>query len=227
MCMFISIAMPPGLLSSLRNYPEYHGDAGDVVTAEVILRPDGSIKLQYDEIGAGFDILSCAIGIEDQNGTDGLQVVYHEAYLKDKLAVEIFKPFDWLLMDQMEGDIPAGEADTIDCQFVTTEDLEPGYYSSDIVIHSNDPDDEFYYIGAELTVNELLPYICGDADASESVNVSDAVYIINYVFNAGSPAPNPLESGDVNCDELVNVSDAVYIINYVFSGGPAPCSACK
>jgi len=54
------------------------------------------------------------------------------------------------------------------------------------------------------------------------VDVSDAVYIINYVFVSGLP-PDPLESGNVNCDIAVDVSDAVWIINYVFVGGKAPC----
>ena len=65
-------------------------------------------------------------------------------------------------------------------------------------------------------------YKCGDANGDELVNVSDAVYIINYVFSGGL-APEPLESGDVNCDSRVNVSDAVYVINFVFSGGMPPC----
>jgi len=65
---------------------------------------------------------------------------------------------------------------------------------------------------------------CGDANNDSTVNISDAVYIINYVFVGGSPAPVPLLSGEVNCDGSVNVSDAVYIINYVFVGGSSfPC----
>jgi agmatine deiminase len=67
-----------------------------------------------------------------------------------------------------------------------------------------------------------LGYICGDATSDEIVNVSDAVWIINYVF-VGGDAPYPYESGDVNCDDTVNVSDAVSIINYVFVGGYSPC----
>ena len=63
---------------------------------------------------------------------------------------------------------------------------------------------------------------CGDANADASVNLSDAVYIINYVFSGGD-APVPYDAGDVNCDGKCNVSDAVFIINYVFSGGKAPC----
>jgi hypothetical protein len=65
-------------------------------------------------------------------------------------------------------------------------------------------------------------YICGDANGDGSVNVSDAVYIINYIF-IGGDAPDPLASANVNCDMGVNVSDAVWIINYIFIGGNDPC----
>jgi hypothetical protein len=74
-------------------------------------------------------------------------------------------------------------------------------------------------VGGNLTV---LPYLCGDTNKDKTVNVSDAVFIINYVFVGGDP-PNPLESGDANCDGDCNVSDAVWIINYVFVGGSQPC----
>ncbi len=67
-------------------------------------------------------------------------------------------------------------------------------------------------------------WVPGDANEDSLVNVSDAVYIINFVFIPGAPAPIPYLAGDTNCDELVNVSDAVFIINYVFiPGSPPPC----
>lgn len=62
---------------------------------------------------------------------------------------------------------------------------------------------------------------CGDANSDGSVNVSDAVKIINYVFVGGNP-PVPLACGDANNDGNVNVSDAVKVINYVFVGGNPP-----
>jgi len=67
-------------------------------------------------------------------------------------------------------------------------------------------------------------YICGNANSEEGVNVSDAVYIINYTFVIGAPAPVPIESCDANCDGSCNVSDAVFLINYVFVvDSPEPC----
>ncbi len=65
-------------------------------------------------------------------------------------------------------------------------------------------------------------YSCGDANGDETVNVGDAVYIINYVFKDGQ-APTPLPAGDANCDGTINVGDAVHIINYIFKGGLPPC----
>ena len=69
-------------------------------------------------------------------------------------------------------------------------------------------------------------FICGDANGSGTVNISDAVYLIAYIFSGG-PAPEPLLAGDANCSGSVNISDAVYLIAYIFSGGPAPCEGCK
>ena len=71
-----------------------------------------------------------------------------------------------------------------------------------------------------VTIVEVS-YVCGDANGDGRVNVSDAVYIINYAF-AGGPPPDPLCVGDANGDGKVNVSDAVYIINYAFAGGAPP-----
>ncbi len=68
-------------------------------------------------------------------------------------------------------------------------------------------------------------YLCGDANGNGTRNISDAVYLINYIF-AGGPAPSPVIAGDANCSNAVSISDVVYLINYIFSGGAAPCAAC-
>lgn len=67
--------------------------------------------------------------------------------------------------------------------------------------------------------------LCGDVDASGSVNISDAVYLIGYIF-AANPPPDPLSIGDVDCSGTINMSDVVYLIAYIFGGGPEPCAAC-
>ncbi len=71
-------------------------------------------------------------------------------------------------------------------------------------------------------IGDACDYLGGDADNSGSISISDAVFLINYIF-AGGPAPCPLRNGDADCSGAVNISDAVYLINYIFAGGPAPC----
>ncbi len=68
-------------------------------------------------------------------------------------------------------------------------------------------------------------YLCGDADGSDAVSISDAVFIVNFIFGGG-PAPVPLEAADADCSGAVSISDAVHIVNFIFGGGPAPCAGC-
>lgn len=70
-------------------------------------------------------------------------------------------------------------------------------------------------------------YRFGDANNDGAINVTDVVYLINYLFIDG-PEPVPLWIvGDVNCDVQVNVVDVVYLINYLFINGPPPCNPCE
>lgn len=61
----------------------------------------------------------------------------------------------------------------------------------------------------------------GDCNADGRRNVSDVLYLVNYLFKFGDQ-PNPMEIGDVDCDTMVNVNDIIYLINYFFKGGPPP-----
>ncbi len=79
--------------------------------------------------------------------------------------------------------------------------------------------------GYALKIGKTL-HICGDANTNTSIDITDAVYLIAYIFSGG-PAPDPISNGDSNCDGAVNVADAVYLIAYIFSGGPPPCANCS
>lgn len=74
----------------------------------------------------------------------------------------------------------------------------------------------------DYTVEEGYNYINGDANRDETVNIEDAVFLINYVFRGGA-APSPEPAGDADCDGVINISDAVYLVEYIFKGGPPPC----
>ena len=64
-------------------------------------------------------------------------------------------------------------------------------------------------------------FVRGDANADQTIDLSDAIYILNYLFKNG-PTPVPFEAGDVDCDEVVDLSDALILLNYLFKNGPPP-----
>jgi sugar lactone lactonase YvrE len=74
-------------------------------------------------------------------------------------------------------------------------------------------------------IGDACDYVCGDANGDKAIDISDAVFLIAFIFSGGA-APNPLVSGDANCDLAVDISDAVYLIGYIFTGGLAPCAGC-
>jgi hypothetical protein len=65
----------------------------------------------------------------------------------------------------------------------------------------------------------------GDVNFMDEVNISDAVFLVNYIFRGGM-APVNMNWADVNADCSVNISDAVYLIAYIFLEGPAPQLGC-
>ena len=74
-----------------------------------------------------------------------------------------------------------------------------------------------------LDIEVELPFMRGDANRDGVINVTDVVYLINYLFLVPpGPAPQPWAAGDVNCDDVVNVNDVVYLINYLFVPGSPP-----
>ncbi len=114
-------------------------------------------------------------------------------------------------------------ADINDTTYTPAASLTDGFYYWHVEAFNQDGFGSGYQAQPFFFIlDSQSPSIRGDCNGDGEINVSDAVWIINYVFTGGPP-PNPLYMGDVNCDDAVNISDAVWIINYIFSGGPPPC----
>lgn len=76
-------------------------------------------------------------------------------------------------------------------------------------------------VGFSSQVSGDVPFCRGDANGDEQVDVSDAVFVLLYLFE-GSATLRCLDSADVNDDGDLDVADAVYHLGYLFTGGPAP-----
>ena len=69
------------------------------------------------------------------------------------------------------------------------------------------------------------PYVPGDADGDDMVDLNDVLYLINYLYKNGPP-PDPMAAGDPSADCTVDIADVLYLINYLYKGGPSPQPGC-
>ena len=73
-------------------------------------------------------------------------------------------------------------------------------------------------------------FIRGDCNTDAMIDLTDAVYLLNYNFTGG-PAPACAAACDADGDGTINgqVTDALYLLNFSFIGGappPAPFPVC-
>ena len=102
-------------------------------TFQTILTPDGEITFQYLHIQDS--LYTASIGIQNYNGTTGLQVSYNDSSLHDSLAIKI-RP-GWVRVDSLEGCIQPGENKTLTLIFDPLS-YPRGVYHADLVIESWD-----------------------------------------------------------------------------------------
>lgn len=63
-------------------------------------------------------------------------------------------------------------------------------------------------------------FLCGDANGDNNLNLSDVIFLANYLLKGG-PTPELLAS-DVDGNQQINLADVIYLANYLFKSGPAP-----
>jgi hypothetical protein len=115
----------------------------------------------------------------------------------------------------------------------------PGYFDTltgDLHYFGEQADTGIYHIFPVITEGEFVDtteyyiyhyesYTCGDIDHSGSINVADLTWLVDFLFNGGSP-PVTYEAGDIDCHEGINVVDITYLVDFFFFGGPPPCDGC-
>ena len=134
------------------NWQRYSGTGS--LTFQIVLQSNNRILFYYNNLVGTLN--SATVGIENNNGTDGLQIVFDAGYLENNLAVLIAADPDWLALNHFEGTLYNGNSAEI-IMDVNTNDLELGDYSMDIVITTNDPVNQELIIPVTLTVTDVVP----------------------------------------------------------------------
>jgi len=129
-----------------------HYPSGSPETFQVVLHADGSIVYQYETVSLG---TSCTVGIENDTGADGLEVVYNAAYLESGHAIRfsVDPTLSWLSVAPSVGSVVPGAFAQLDLTMDATE-LEVGEYHADMSIATNDPANLTIVIPVDLTVSD-------------------------------------------------------------------------
>jgi hypothetical protein len=61
----------------------------------------------------------------------------------------------------------------------------------------------------------------GDVDGAEGIQISDPIYLIDYLFRGGPPPFCP-EQGDTDNNGRINIADLTFLVDYLFRSGPPP-----
>lgn len=108
----------------------YSGTAS--FTYQAVLHSSGVIEFFYKEMVG--DLESATVGVENSNGTDGLEIAYNEAYIQDGLAIHIYRePLYFVEVSPLTGTTITEGTSTLDVTF-NTFDLAPGTYTANISI---------------------------------------------------------------------------------------------
>ncbi len=178
---------------------------------------------QYDEDNDGVgDACDGQMHIESYTLPDAY---YNKPYSYQFWSVGGVKPYSWQFIG---GDVPYGLEFTGDTLGTITG--KPSYRATfyfTVACFDADTPQRTDTMSVSLSVVDppAPSYLCGDADGSDDINISDVVYLIQYIFANGS-APDPIESGDLDCGGSVDISDAILLIAHIFGNRPHPCS-CK
>jgi len=60
-----------------------------------------------------------------------------------------------------------------------------------------------------------------DYDLEDKIDISDLVYLVDYMFSGGLP-PVCVDEADIDGSGEIDITDLVYLVDYMFSGGPPP-----
>ena len=134
-------------------------------TFQVVLHQDGRILFQYLEMDvppSTTTIDESTTGIENLDGTDGLQIAFNTAYVQNNLAVEISAAPQFITgASPASGLIAGGESQDVTVT-LNSQDIVPGTYENDLTLTSNDPDAAVNVIPTELEVVAGTPDLVVD-----------------------------------------------------------------
>ena len=175
---------------------------------QVVLYPGGDFNLNYGSITGTH---SATIGMQNANGTDGLQVSHNGSYVHGNLSVRFTREPAWVSVSPDQGEVGAGYSESIDIIF-SSEGLTNGEYTANMNISSNGGSAT---LPVTLTVTGGSSVVVGDINMDGNINVQDIILLVNIILDILNPTPDQFEAADLNADGIINVLDVIALVNII------------
>jgi len=163
------LSTPEYVVIQYNEVPKYLSTG--IATFQAILFADGSMKFQYKDVSAYTGLETVTVGIENENGTIALPVVFNSSYVKDGLAVLIKSPF-------VAGTVEPGTTANVELG-IDAEFIYDGVYEAPLKVLSNDPATPEIEIPTTLTVTGM-PEV---ALSTEIVEFDNVYYVDGENYN--------------------------------------------
>jgi hypothetical protein len=118
-------------------YKVFRYGSGGPYSYQIQLRPSGIVDFQYFDV-EGERTNEATVGMQNADGSDGLQVAYNTAFVRDSLRVRFARVPQWLSLDQLSGVTPPNASDTV-MVHVDATGLADGDYLGQVHVTSDDP----------------------------------------------------------------------------------------
>lgn len=67
-----------------------------------------------------------------------------------------------------------------------------------------------------------VKFIRADVNGDGAVNITDAIYLLNYLFKGQADEVSCLDAADIDDNGVIEITDAIYLLSYLFQSGDLP-----
>jgi hypothetical protein len=176
---------------------------------QIILYKNGHIDINYASMNG--DRTSATIGIQNEDGSIGQQIIYNDNYVHNFLGLSLQQSPNWFTIDNqnyLSNELNYQESTNHIIQ-IDGNQMDNGSYLTYMHIESNATGAITIPVSVQIGYQADL----GDINYDGTINVQDVVLLISMILN--SYPPN-LEA-DINQDGEINVLDTVLLIEAILS----------
>ena len=134
--------------------------------------------------------------------------------------VSIERDKDQILLNLLGVVSPQAERGSVTLLALAEQETDFGVFQSEVTAYG-EPRLPGTLVNGSITVKPLVRFVRGDSNIDGSINVADAIHMLQYMF-AGGADLECRDAADVNDNGTNEISDTVGLLSFLFAGGLPP-----